>query len=102
MERIVLLNEEPRDRRHVLKGPNVLQHYEQVAISHHEGRGQHCVASPVPHHPQQARPHEEDECQPADVRDAPSLNKTNHRTLEEKDTDDCLWPEPWLLPASLT
>lgn len=81
MERVVFLEKEPWDSIHVLKTPNVLQNYQQVAVGHHEGRGQHGVTPPVPHHPQHARPDEEDERQPADVCDAPHLTRTHHREL---------------------
>ena len=56
-----------------LEAPDVLQHQQQVAVHHHEGRGEHGVAPAVTHHPQNARPQEEDERQPADVGDAPGL-----------------------------
>ena len=79
VERIVLLDKEPWDWFHVLKSPDVLQNYQQVAVGHHEGRWQHGVAPPVPHHPQRARPDEEDKRQPADICDAPRLTRTNHR-----------------------
>lgn len=76
VEGVLLLDEEPRDFRHVLETEDVLQDDEQVAVRHHEGRGQHGVTPAVPHHPQYARPHEEDERQPADVCDAPRLRTT--------------------------
>lgn len=81
MESIVLLDKEPEDFGviHDLETPNVLQNYQQVAVGHHEGGGQHGVTPPVPHHPQRARPDEEDKRQPADVRDAPSLRRPNRR-----------------------
>lgn len=59
MEWVPLLDKEPWDLAHVLKTPNVLQNNQQVAVRHHEGRGQHGVTSPVPHHPQNAGPDEE-------------------------------------------
>lgn len=98
MEGVLLLDEEPRDFRHVLETEDVLQDDEQVAVRHHEGRGQHGVTPAVPHHPQYARPHEEDERQPADVRDAPRL-RTTGATQEVRFgvlqrynmTDDAAW-----------
>lgn len=64
---------------HDLKTPNVLHNYQQVAIGHHQRRRQHGVTPPVPHHPQHARPDEEDKRQPADVCDAPRLKRTKRR-----------------------
>lgn len=79
MEGVVLPDKESRDGLHSLEAPDVLQNDEQVAVGHHEGGGQHGVAPAIPHHPQHARPHEEDKRQPADVRDAPGLKGTSHR-----------------------
>lgn len=81
MEGVVLPDKESRDRLHGFKTPYILQNDEQVAVGHHEGRGQHGVAPAIPHHPQHARPHEEDKRQPADVRDAPGLKTTSHRLI---------------------
>ena len=81
MERVVLPDKESVNWFQVLKTPNVLQNYQQVAIGHHEGRRQHGVTPPVPHHPQHTRPDEEDKCQPADVCDAPRLKTTNHKKI---------------------
>lgn len=83
MEGVLLPDEEPRDRLHGLNAPDVLQDYHQVAVGHHEGRGQHGVTSAVPHHPQHAGPDKEDERQPADVRDAPRLKRTSQRIPHE-------------------
>lgn len=78
VEGIFLLHKQPWDGFHVLEAPNVLQNYQQVAVGHHEGRGQHGVAPPVPHHPEHAGPDEEDKCQPADICDAPRLKRTHN------------------------
>lgn len=83
MERVVLLDKEPRNFLHVFKAPDVLEDYHQVAIRHHEGRRQHRVTPPVLHHPQHARPDEEDKRQPADVRDAPCLKRENNVKTSE-------------------
>lgn len=79
VEGVVLPDKESRDWSHGFKTPDVLQNYEQVAVGDHEGGRQHGVAPAVPHHPQHARPHEEDKRQPADVGDAPGLKRTGHR-----------------------
>ena len=69
----VALEEEAWHPIQDLEAPDVLQYQQQVAVHHHEGRGDHGVAPAVAHHPQNARPQEEDERQPADVGDAPGL-----------------------------
>lgn len=79
MEGVVLSDKESGDGHHGFKTPDVLQNYEQVAVGDHEGGRQHGVAPAVPHHPQHARPHEEDKRQPADVRDAPGLRRRSQR-----------------------
>lgn len=78
MKGVVLPDKESGDGIHGFKTPDVLQNYEQVAVGDHEGGRQHGVAPAIPHHPQHARPHEEDKRQPADVRDAPGLRRRSH------------------------
>ncbi len=73
-ERHIFLQEESRNGLQRLEAPDVLQDDEQVPIKHHERRGDHWVFPPVPHHPQNTGPDEEDEGQPTHVRDAPSLD----------------------------
>lgn len=79
MERVVLLNKEAGFGFHGLEAPDILQHNDQVAVGHHEGRRKHGVTPAVPHHPQHAGPDEEDKRQPADVGDAPRLRRTENR-----------------------
>jgi len=75
------LEEEARHVFQDLEAIDVLQHNQQVAVRHHEGRGEHGVAPAVTHHPQHARPDEEDERQPGDVGDAPRLQVHAHAPL---------------------
>ena len=65
--------EEPINGFQALKAPDVLQHYHQVTVEHHEGRGEHGVLPPVPYNPKGAGPDEEDEGKPAHIRYAPGL-----------------------------
>lgn len=84
VERVVLLEKKTWDSFQVFETVNVLQDYQQVPVGHHEGRGQHGVPPPIPHHPQHARPDEEDKRQPADVRDAPRLRRRNHEKFQDE------------------